>query len=100
MKHESSTIKDFVSAIVSADPTLKITQAKKAYTAVMEEFFNLLVKQQKSVRIPGIGTVSVTVRKETTYRNPRTKALIKKPSHKRLKFSISDTIKNALNTTK
>jgi len=87
---------DFIAQILAADPSMSTKQAKAAFLAITDTIFTSL-KEGKSVRIQRVGTLSVTVRKDTTYRNPRTKSLIKKPAHKRIKFSISDIIKAELN---
>lgn len=89
---------DVVNFIVNSVPNLNLkkSDAGKIYDAVIQCFFNAL-KKDEPVRLPGIGTLSLTVRKETTYRNPQTKALIKKAAHKRIKFSMSKNIKDEIN---
>jgi len=87
---------DFITHIIASDSTINAKQAKNAYSAMIEAMFNAL-KRKETVRLNKIGSLSVTVRKETTYRNPRTKELIKKPAHNRIKFSISDIMKEDLN---
>lgn len=90
---------DVITAILKAaeGSSLRKVDAGKVYNAVMECVFNAL-KNGDTVRLPAIGTLSITTRKETTYRNPQTKELIKKPAHKRIKFSISKNIKDELNS--
>ncbi|MBQ4874708.1 MAG: HU family DNA-binding protein [Rickettsiaceae bacterium H1] len=88
---------DVVNAIVNSnDLSIKKSDAVKIYNSVVECMFNSL-KRGETVRLANIGTLSLTTRKATTYRNPQTKQLIKKPSHKRIKFSMSKNIKDEIN---
>ncbi len=87
---------EIIDAIINAAPNLKKNEARKVYNAIIQNMFQSLVEGE-TVRLSGIGALSVTTRKATTYRNPQTKELIKKPSHKRIKLSMSKNIKEVLN---
>ena len=87
---------EVIDAIIESAPNLKKSEAGKVYNAIIQQMFQSLVAGQ-TVRLSGIGALSVTVRKATTYRNPQTKELIKKPAHKRIKLSMSKNIKEMLN---
>ena len=88
---------DVINAIVnSVDFSLRKSDAIKVYNSMLECIFNSL-KDGEAFRLPGIGTLSLATRKATTYRNPQTKELIKKPAHNRIKFSMSKNIKDEIN---
>ena len=88
---------DVINSIVKSVSSLKKSDAGKIYNAIIQHMFDAL-KAGDTVRLSGIGALSVTVRKETTYRNPQTKQLIQKPAHKRVKFSMSKSIKEEINS--
>lgn len=97
---ESVLIKkdDIVKVIVDSIPraSLNKLEGDKIYNSIIQYMFDGL-KNGYSIRLLGIGTLSPTVRQESVYRNPRTRELVTKPAHKRIKFSMSKNIKNDIN---
>ncbi len=87
---------DIIDTMISLEPSLKRRTCLKIYDAFFQYIYISLL-QHGSFRIPNIGTLTVTTRKETNYMNPHTQIISKKPTHKRLKFTISSKIKNHLN---
>lgn len=87
---------DFINHLVKTVPTITKSQAEQSYKA-MCDYIVLTVQDEGKVKIPHLGTFNVVVRKATTYRNPQTQELIKKPPQKRVKFTMSETMKGALN---
>ena len=55
------------------------------------------LKKGEDVRLVGFGTFSVTKRKATEGRNPRTGAKIKIPASKQPKFKAGKVLKDSLN---
>ncbi len=89
--------KDVINAIVKAvEVGLKKSDAAKIYQAIFSSIADAL-KEDQRVKIGDIGTLSLTTRKPTTYRNPQTKEVITKEAHKRIKFSMSKTMKEEIN---
>ena len=55
------------------------------------------LKRGEEVRIVGFGTFSVSHRKATTGRNPRTGESIQIPASRRPKFTVGKALKDAVN---
>ena len=62
----------------------------------LNEMINAL-KRGEEVRIVGFGTFSVSHRKATTGRNPRTGESIQIPASRRPKFTVGKALKDAVN---
>lgn len=86
---------DFVTAITHNVTTIKKAQAEKAVEAIMDAIYEGL-KAHKTVRLPKVGSLSIVKRQPTTYRNPKTRAEIKVGETNRIKFSMSEVIKQDL----
>jgi DNA-binding protein HU-beta len=86
---------DLISAVAS-DSGLSKADATKAVDAVFDNIANAL-KGGNDVRLVGFGTFSVTERKASTGRNPRTGQPIQIPASKRPKFSAGKGLKDAVN---
>ncbi len=69
----------------------------KMYHALMEKMSSLL-EEGEIVRIPGVGTLSVTTRQKTTYRDPQTHELKTKEAQKVVRFRMSKKFKIILNS--
>ena len=79
-------------------PSLSRNDASLLYDSLFTFMYKDLISLNY-VKLPNIGTISVTTRKDTAYRHPKTKELKIKKQHQRLKFAVSSVIKKALNAT-
>ena len=86
---------DLVSA-VSASAGLSKTDATKAVDSVFDNITNSL-KGGSEVRLVGFGTFSVSHRKATTGRNPRTGEAIQIKASMQPKFKAGKALKEAVN---
>ncbi len=86
---------DLISA-VSNSAGLSKGDASKAVDSVFNSITNSM-QYGNDVRLVGFGTFSVTQRKETTGRNPRTGAPIQIPARKVPKFKAGKALKEAVN---
>ena len=68
----------------------------KAVDGVIDSITNSL-SNGNEVRLVGFGTFSVSHRKATTGRNPRTGESIQIPASKRPKFTVGKALKEAVN---
>ena len=75
---------------------LSRADAAKAVDAVFDGISRAL-KKGDEVRLVGFGTFSVTTRKATTGRNPRTGAEIKIPASSTPKFKAGKVLQDAVN---
>jgi DNA-binding protein HU-beta len=74
---------------------IKKTEAEKALEALTSGIQAALKKGDK-VTLVGFGTFSVTKRPARTGRNPRTKAPIKIPASKSVRFKTGKALKDSL----
>jgi DNA-binding protein HU-beta len=83
-------------AQVAEDSELSKADSAKAVDAVFDAITKSLKKGQE-VRLVGFGTFSVTKRRATEGRNPRTGEKIKIPASKQPKFKAGKGLKDAVN---
>ena len=83
-------------AAISTSAGLSKTDATRTMESIIDTVSNAL-KRGEEVRIVGFGTFSVSHRKATTGRNPRTGETIQIPASKRPKFSVGKALKEAVN---
>ena len=88
---------DLVDAVASSADLTKAS-AGRAVDAVLESIGDELGRGG-AVSLVGFGTFSVTQRKATTGRNPRTGESIQIPASKRPKFTVGKALKDAVNTS-
>ena len=81
---------------VAESSSLTKADASKAVDSVLESITKTL-KKGGEVRLAGFGTFTVTQRKATTGRNPRTGAPIKIPASKMPKFRPGKGLREAVN---
>ena len=86
---------DLISS-VSADSGLSKADATKAVDAVFDSIEKSLTSGNE-VRLVGFGTFSVTDRKASTGRNPRTGESIQIPASKQPRFKAGKGLKEAVN---
>ena len=86
---------DLVSA-VSNSAGISKADATKAVDSVFDNITGSL-RGGNEVRLVGFGTFSVSHRKATTGRNPRTGAAIQIPARKQAKFEAGKALKEAVN---
>ncbi len=82
--------------IIASEVELTKTQANAAIDAFVAAVTGAL-KKKKEVRLVGFGTFSVSKRKATTGRNPRTGESIKIAASNQPKFKAGKTLKDAVN---
>ena len=87
--------KDLTEAL-AAECDLKNAVADKAVSAVFDHITEAL-KKNDDVKIIGFGTFSVSQRKATTGRNPRTGETIQIPASNVARFKAGKGLKDALN---
>lgn len=87
--------KDLTEALV-AECDLNNAAADRAVSAVFDSITNAL-KKNDDVKIIGFGTFSVSKRKATTGRNPRTGETIQIPASNVARFKAGKALKDALN---
>ena len=83
-------------AQVAADAEITKADSAKAVDAVFETITKSL-KGGQEVRLVGFGTFSVTKRRATEGRNPRTGEKIQIPASKQPKFKAGKGLKDAVN---
>ncbi len=83
-------------AKVAEDTELSKADATKAVDAVFDTITSQLAGQQE-VRLVGFGTFSVSQRRATEGRNPRTGEKIHIPASKQPKFKAGKQLKEAVN---
>ncbi len=90
------TKNDIINNIATSAGLTK-ADAGKALDAFMDTVTNALANGQE-IRLVGFGTFSVTNRKATTGRNPRTGEPIKIAASKQAKFKAGKTLKEKVNS--
>ena len=88
--------KNDLMAAVSTSAGLSKADSTRCVETIVDTITNAL-KRGEEVRIVGFGTFSVTHRKATTGRNPRTGESIQIPASKRPKFTVGKALKDAVN---
>ena len=83
-------------AAVSANTGISKSDGASAVDSMLDSIASAL-KGGDEVRITGFGTFSVTHRKASEGRNPRTGEVIQIPASKQPKFKAGKTLKQALN---
>ena len=83
-------------AAVSSSAGLSKSDATRALESLLDTITNALKRGEK-VSIVGFGNFSVSHRKATTGRNPRTGESIQIPPSKRPKFTVGKALKDAVN---
>ncbi|MDH3702552.1 MAG: HU family DNA-binding protein [Alphaproteobacteria bacterium] len=86
---------DLVAAVAS-ESGLSKSDATRAVESVFDSITNAL-KTGSEVRLVGFGTFSITNRKASTGRNPRTGEPIQIPASKQPKFKAGKGLKQAVN---
>ncbi|MDR2934004.1 MAG: HU family DNA-binding protein [Rickettsiales bacterium] len=82
--------------VIASEVELTKTQANAAVDAFVSAITTAL-KKKKEVRLVGFGTFSVSKRKATTGRNPRTGEAIKIAASNQPKFKAGKALKDAVN---
>ena len=88
--------KNDLMAAVSTSAGLSKADASRCVETILDTVTNAL-KRGEEVRLVGFGTFSVSHRKATTGRNPRTGESIQIPASKRPKFTVGKALKDAVN---
>ena len=83
-------------AAVAANTGISKTEGAHAVDAMLDSIAGAL-KSGDEVRLTGFGTFSVSQRKASEGRNPRTGEVIQIPASKQPKFKAGKTLKQALN---
>ena len=86
---------DLIAAVASSAGLSK-SDATRSIESLLDTITNALKRQEK-VSIVGFGNFTVSERKATTGRNPRTGESIQIPASKRPKFSVGKALKEAIN---
>ena len=86
---------DLIAAISTSAGLSKI-DATRCIETIIDTVSNAL-KRGEEVRIVGFGTFSVSHRKATTGRNPRTGESIQIPASRRPKFTVGKALKDTVN---
>tara|TARA_Y100000590_G_C15000817_1_gene743752 strand:- start:97 stop:429 length:333 start_codon:yes stop_codon:yes gene_type:complete len=89
--------KNDLMAAVSTSAGLSKADASRCVETILDTVTNAL-KRGEEVRLVGFGTFSVSHRKATTGRNPRTGESIQIPASKRPKFTVGKALKDAVNS--
>ena len=84
-------------ASVASSAGLSKSDSTRSIESLLDSITNALKRGEK-VSIVGFGNFSVTDRKATTGRNPRTGESIQIPASKRPKFTVGKALKMAVNT--
>ncbi len=82
--------------IIASEVELTKAQASGAVDAFVNAVI-MALKKKKEVRLVGFGTFSVTKRKATTGRNPKTGETIKIAASNQPKFKAGKALKDAVN---
>ena len=88
--------KNDLMAAVSTSAGLSKADASRCVETILDTVTNAL-KRGEEVRLVGFGTFSVSHRKATTGRNPRTGESIQIPASKRPKFTVGKALKDSVN---
>ena len=83
-------------ANVASSAGLSKSDATRSLESLLDTITNALKRGEK-VSIVGFGNFSISERKATTGRNPRTGESIQIPASKRPKFSVGKALKDAVN---
>ena len=83
-------------AAISTSAGLSKEDSTRCVERIIDTISNAL-KRGEEVRIVGFGTFSVSHRKATTGRNPRTGESIQIPASRRPKFTVGKALKDAVN---
>ena len=83
-------------ASVASSAGLSKSDATRSLESLLDTITNALKRGEK-VSIVGFGNFSISERKATTGRNPRTGESIQIPASKRPKFSVGKALKEAVN---
>tara|TARA_B100001964_G_scaffold21145_1_gene21426 strand:- start:319 stop:606 length:288 start_codon:yes stop_codon:yes gene_type:complete len=83
-------------ASVASSAGLSKSDATRSLESLLDTITNSLKRGEK-VSIVGFGNFSISERKATTGRNPRTGESIQIPASKRPKFSVGKALKEAVN---
>ena len=83
-------------ASVASSAGLSKSDATRSIESLLDTITNALKRGEK-VSIVGFGNFSISERKATTGRNPRTGESIQIPASKRPKFSVGKALKEAVN---
>tara|TARA_Y100000590_G_scaffold382642_1_gene452748 strand:+ start:1863 stop:2138 length:276 start_codon:yes stop_codon:yes gene_type:complete len=86
---------DLIAAVASSAGLSK-SDATRSLESLLDTITNALKRGEK-VSIVGFGNFSISERKATTGRNPRTGESIQIPASKRPKFSVGKALKDAVN---
>ena len=89
--------KNDLMAAVSTSAGLSKADSSRCVETIIDTITNAL-KRGEEVRIVGFGTFSVSHRKATTGRNPRTGESIQIPASRRPKFTVGKALKEAVNS--
>ena len=90
-----TTLSDLIASVASSAGLSK-SDATRAIESFLDAVTNSLKRDEK-VSIVGFGNFSVSHRKATTGRNPRTGESIQIPASKRPKFTVGKALKDAVN---
>ena len=92
-----TTIKkaELVTLLAEAQETSK-KDAEATLNTVFELFADVIISQQKGIKLGEIGTLKVDVVPERTHRNVQTGEPILKPEHYGIKFKASKPFKEEL----
>lgn len=91
------TITDLTNTLATANGTTK-KAAKEQIEAVVGLLVSALVAGD-SVRVHGLGTLSIVDREARTGRNPQTGDPLNIPASKAVKFKTTQSLKDAINGT-
>mgnify|MGYP001962611831 CR=1 FL=1 len=83
-------------ASVASSAGLSKSDATRSLESLLDTITNALKRGEK-VSIVGFGNFSISERKATTGRNPRTGESIQIPASERPKFSVGKALKEAVN---
>ena len=86
---------DLIAAVASSAGLSK-SDSTRAIESLLDTVTNALKRGEK-VSIVGFGNFTVTDRKATTGRNPRTGESIQIPASKRPKFTVGKALKDSVN---
>ena len=93
---EFNVNKNDLIANVASSAGLSKSDATRSLESLLDTITNALKRGEK-VSIVGFGNFSISERKATTGRNPRTGESIQIPASKRPKFSVGKALKEAVN---
>ena len=90
---------DLVNSIADSVEGITRRQATAAFEAVFDAIVEAL-KAGDTVKVPGVGSFSVTQREARKGRNPATGASITIKASKSVRFKVGKDLKEAVNTKK